>query len=329
MMRSRKFLFMAAAIASAVSVFSCAKVEDSTTVVKVEPITFGASFYKDEADRTVGNKTVIVPDVDADGNPVYKILWEKSDQIAVSGGTDPFVITPEIEEPSTSVNFYGEAAVADMYYAAYPYSALISWSGSTATMALPQIQSARLGSFASDLNISVSSTTAEEQNFQFHNVLGYLKFTIGEQSGQITDFAVSAIGKEKLSGRFAVDCSNAEPALVADAGANITVAVSSEQPLAQGDYYLAMFPGTYAQGLRFIVNGPDGIASKIIKPEGGLKLERGRVNTLGTIKVESWKELGESGFDVEFLEDYFAEDNFGGEGEDMEGFGPEDSFEFN
>lgn len=279
MMRSRKFLFMAAAIASAVSVFSCAKVEDSTTVVKVEPITFGASFYNEDDSREHQNKTVL----DQTG---YKILWENSDQIAVSGGTDPFVITPEIEEPSTSVNFRGEAAVADRYYAAYPYSALRSWNGSTATMALPQIQSARLGSFASDLNISVSSTTAEDRNFQFHHVLGYLKFTIGEQTGEITEFVVSAIGKEKLTGRFTVDCSTEIPVLVADANANTSAAISSETPLKPGDYYLAMFPGTYEQGLRFIVKGPKGVATKTLSKK--LVLERGKVNTLGTINVTNW-----------------------------------------
>ena len=281
MMRSRKFLFMAAAIASAMSVFSCAKVEDTTSEVLVEPITFGASFYKEDDSQVDQNKTVL--DQSQSG---YKILWENSDQIAVSGGTTPFVITPEIEEPSPSVNFRGEAAVADMYYAAYPYSALRSWNGETATMALPQIQPARLGSFASDLNISVSSTTASECNFQFHNVLGYLKFTIGEQTGEVTEFVVSAIGKEKLTGRFTVDCSSDAPVVVADANANTSAAISSETPLQPGDYYLALFPGTYTQGLRFIVKGPNGVATKALNQE--LKLERGKVNTLGTINVTNW-----------------------------------------
>ena len=286
MMKSRKYVFIAAAIASAMSVFSCVKVEDSTVEVQVNPITFGASFYNDEADRTVGNKTVIVPGVDAESKPVYHILWENEDQIAVSGGTNPFVIDPVIEEPSSSVMFRGEAAVADMYYAAYPYSALRSWDGSNATMALPQIQSARPGSFASDLNISVSSTTAEDRNFQFHNVLGYLKFTIGEQTGEITEFVVSAIGKEKLTGRFTVDCSSEAPVVSADANANTSAAISSETPLAPGDYYLALFPGTYTQGLRFIVKGPKGVATKALTKE--LKLERGKINTLGTINVTNW-----------------------------------------
>ena len=283
MMRSRKFLFMAAAIASAMSVFSCAKVEDSSNAVKIETITFGASFYKEDDSQVDQNKTVL--DQSQAG---YKILWENSDQIAVSGGTAPFVIEPAIEEPSASVMFKGEAAVADMYYAAYPYSALRAWNGPNATMALPQIQLARLGSFASDLNISVSSTTASECNFQFHNVLGYLKFTIGEQTGEITEFVVSAIGKEKLTGRFTVDCSSDAPVLVADANANTSAAISSETPLKPGDYYLAMFPGTYEQGLRFIVQGPNGVATKELKPAGGLKLERGKVNTLGTINITNW-----------------------------------------
>jgi len=272
---------MAAAIASAVSVFSCSKVEDSTSAVKLEPITFGASFCKEDDGRKEQSRTVLDPTQDE-----YRVLWENTDRIAVSGGADPFVIDPAIEEPSPSVVFRGEAAVADVYYAAYPYSALKSWNGAAATMVLPQIQPARTGSFASDLNMAVSSTDAQERNFQFHNVLGYLKFTVGEQTGEITEFVVSAIGKEKLTGRFSVDCSSAEPVLVADANANTSAAVSSETALVPGDYYLAIFPGTYTQGLRFIVKGPKGVATKVIDQE--LKLERGKVNTLGSINVTSW-----------------------------------------
>ena len=320
MMRTRKFIFMAAAIASAMSVFSCAKVED--TITKVEAITFGASFYNDEDSHKESNKTVIEQTESA-----YKILWEGSDQIAVSGATEAFVITPAITEPSASVTFTGEAVEAPVYYGAYPFSALKAWNGANATMELQKSQPARKGSFASDVNISVSATSADTRNFQFHNVLGYLKFTIGEQSGQITDFAVIAIGQEKLSGEFTVDCSDAEPKLVATADANIFAALSSKEPLAPGDYYLAMFPGTYAKGLWFVVKGPDGVASKMLQPEEGLKLERGKVNTLGTINIENWLTSGPV-FDAEFGEGFADEDIFGSDG-NMEGFGPEDSFEFN
>ena len=269
-MRISKFLLSAAAVAAAMAVFSCVKVEET---VRVESISFGASFSQED------HKTIL----DETG---FKVLWEGSDQIAVSGGTDPFVIEPAIAEPLAAVRFKGEAAVADIYYGAYPFSALKAWNGSTATMSLQQIQPARKGSFASDLNISVSSTDAATRNFQFHNVLGYLKFTIGENTGDVTEFVVSSIGGEKLSGKFTVDCSSETPELVADSYANTSAAISSEQPLAPGDYYLALFPGTYADGLKFIVKGPNGVATKALNQE--LTLQRGKVNTLGTINVTNW-----------------------------------------
>lgn len=269
-MRTSKFLLSAAAVAAAMAVFSCVKVEET---VRVESISFGASFSPED------HKTIL----DETG---FKVLWESSDQIAVSGGTDPFVIEPAIAEPLAAVRFKGEAAVADIYYGAYPFSALKAWNGSTATMSLQQIQPARKGSFASDLNISVSSTDAATRNFQFHNVLGYLKFTIGENTGDVTELLVSSIGGEKLSGKFTVDCSSATPELVADSYANTSAAISSEQPLAPGDYYLALFPGTYADGLKFIVKGPNGVATKALNQK--LTLQRGKVNTLGTINVTNW-----------------------------------------
>lgn len=269
-MRTSKFLLSAAAVAAAMAVFSCVKVEET---VRVESISFGASFSPED------HKTIL----DETG---FKVLWEGSDQIAVSGGTDPFVIEPAIAEPLAAVRFKGEAAVADIYYGAYPFSALKAWNGSTATMSLQQIQSARKGSFASDLNISVSSTDAATRNFQFHNVLGYLKFTIGENTGDVTELVVSSIGGEKLSGKFTVDCSSETPELVADSYANTSAAISSEQPLAPGDYYLALFPGTYADGLKFIVKGPNGVATKALNQK--LTLKRGKVNTLGTINVTNW-----------------------------------------
>lgn len=269
-MRTSKFLLSAAAVAAAMAVFSCVKVEET---VRVESISFGASFSPED------HKTIL----DETG---FKVLWEGSDQIAVSGGTDPFVIEPAIAEPLAAVRFKGEAAVADIYYGAYPFSALKAWNGSTATMSLQQIQPARMGSFASDLNISVSSTDAATRNFQFHNVLGYLKFTIGENTGEVTELVVSSIGGEKLSGKFIVDCSSETPKLVADSYANTSAAISSEQPLAPGDYYLALFPGTYADGLKFIAKGPNGVATKALNQK--LTLQRGKVNTLGTINVTNW-----------------------------------------
>jgi hypothetical protein len=309
-MRISKFLLVAVAVAASVSVFSCARPEDPTVEIQVEPIAFGASFFSEEA-PDAQNRTVL-------GDNGLSVLWEKNDKIAVSGGSAAFVIDPEIDEPTASVTFKGEAQVADVYYGAYPFSALQSWNGNIATMNLMEMQPARTGSFASDLNISVSKTDAAARVFQFHNVLGYLNFTIGEGSGEILEFKVSTIGGEKLSGKFTVDCGSAAPVLTAASDANTYAAISSATPLAHGNYYVALFPGTYRSGLKFTIKGTKGTAEKVIAQE--LILDRGKINTMGTIK---WN------ISADFGDDFTGEDNFGDGDGDMEGFGPEDSFEFN
>lgn len=274
-MKNSLYMFMA--VASAMVLSACS--EKQETPAGVVPLSFGASCDYDDV------KTIL-------GDDGHAVLWEASDQIGVSGGTGAFEIKPSISVPQSKVTFTGEAAQAEVYYGVYPYSALSGWNGSVASMNLMQVQPARKGSFAAGLNISVASTAAAEMNLQFRNVLGYLKFTVGEASGGITKVIVSSVGGEKLSGEFTVDCSDPLK-LVPGSGEQTysSVAISSEESLAQGDYYIAMFPGTYSKGLKFAVYGPQGVATKVIladKSGNPLKLERGKVNSLGTIDVTKW-----------------------------------------
>lgn len=263
---------------SVMALSACSRKQESPVVAV--PVSFGASFESEEV------KTVL-------GSDGHQVLWEPDDKIAVSGGSGAFEIKPVISGAEPTVNFSGEAARSEVYYGAYPFSAWSEWDGSVASMSLKQIQSARAGSFTSEQNILVSSTTDDEMDFQFRTVLGYLKFTVGEATGDITQVIVSSVGGEKLSGEFVVDCKSVAPELVPGSGERTytSAAISSDRPLAQGDYYIAMFPGTYSKGLEFIVHGPDGVATKIVAADASgnpLKLERGKVNRLGTIDVTKW-----------------------------------------
>lgn len=252
-------------------------------------MTFGASYGSDDA------RTVLADAV--------RIHWENGDRIYVSGAEEPFVTT--LSEPSPEAEFKGEAPVAQTYYAVYPYSAVSDYAEELILGSLPAFQNARKGSFDPSANISVSSTADQSRNFAFHHVVGYLKFTVGANSGNITSLTVQALGGEPLSGSFYVDCTETAPEIVADEALPY-VKLLSETGLEAGDYYIAMFPGVYSEGLSFTFEGPDGVAVKTIAQP--LELERGKINTLGTVSGLEW-DNGEAYY-VEVAESY---DDWSGE----------------
>ena len=213
-----------------------------------------------------------------------KVYWVKDDEISVSGADAPF--TTDIKEASPEAAFTGDAGLSDMYYAAYPASSVIEWAEEIAIMELPPYQAATNGSFAAGANLAVSSSSAEERTFQFHNVLGYLKFSIGESSGNITSLIVMSNAEEPLSGNFYVDCSEKMPVPDAEGNLKPYVVLYSDQVLQKGDYYIAMLPGTYAEGLELVFEGPDGMA--VINMNESMTLNAGLIKDLGTVSELEW-----------------------------------------
>lgn len=209
------------------------------------------------------------------------VNWLPGDQIAVSGAGEPF--TTDIDEPSNFTRFTGSAAQAPEYYAVYPYSLLKSWDGSVATIEIPQIQTAVKGTFADDLNISVASTSADDMSFRFHNVVGYVKFTITEESGSIKSVTVKRISGGSLSGEALVDCSSDTPEARAAVRTGQSVTLNSENALEPGNYYIAMLPGIYGSGLKFTFMNEDGLIATM-QTAPGLILSAGQIKNVGEIK---------------------------------------------
>jgi hypothetical protein len=135
------------------------------------------------------SKTVLT-----DGTKVY---WEEGDCISVCGAQAPF--TTDLKGTAAKAVFKGEVAVSENYYAAYPVSAVKEWSDDFLVMNLPRNQQAVKGTFASGLNLTVASATDTARHFQFHNVVGYAKFTVGEASGKITSVVIRTKGGEPVS----------------------------------------------------------------------------------------------------------------------------------
>lgn len=260
-------------VAAAAAMFmACAKENIITpSSQELSPLTFNAvaaGSVSDDATKTVLSENGL------------DVLWTAGDAISVCGAASAF--TSDLAEGSSAkTSFSGEALAADVYYAVYPYSAVSSWNGSTAVLELPAEQAPALNTFANGLGICYASTSAEDMAFRFEHLLGYVKFTIDENSGAVTTVNIATNGNEPLAGSFTVDLSSETPSASAS-GSMSHIVMKSETPLAPGNYYIAMLPGTYAQGLTVTFSNAEGqTASKSMNTS--LTLEAGQIQNIGTV----------------------------------------------
>ena len=260
-------------VAAAAAMFmACAK-ENIITPSSQElcPLTFNAVAAESASDDAT--KTVL------SGNGL-DVLWTAGDAISVCGAASAF--TSDLAEGSSAeTSFSGEALAADVYYAVYPYSAVSSWNGSTAVLELPAEQAPALNTFANGLGICYASTSAEDMAFRFEHLLGYVKFTIDENSGAVSSVKISANGGESLAGAFTVAFSDGIPSVAVTEGSD-EISMVADGAFPAGNYYFAMLPGTYAQGLTVTFSNAEGqTASKSMNTS--LTLEAGQIQNIGTV----------------------------------------------
>ena len=235
------------------------------------PLTFNAVAAESASDDAT--KTVL------SGNGL-DVLWTAGDAISVCGAASAF--TSDLAEgASAETSFSGEALAADVYYAVYPFSAVKTWNGSTVALELPAEQAPALNTFADGLSICYASTSAEDMAFRFEHLLGYVKFTIDENSGAVSSVKISANGGESLAGAFTVAFSNGIPSVAVTEGSD-EISMVADGAFPAGNYYFAMLPGTYAQGLTVTFSNAEGqTASKSMNTS--LTLEAGKIQNIGTV----------------------------------------------
>lgn len=267
---------------AALALSSCMKDEVADVVSgSLETITF-------EAAASAESKTTLV-----DGKKVY---WCSGDQISVAGAAAAFTNSLAEGETAAKTAFTGDVATADVYYSAYPYSAVVSWAGAVSTLKAPMRQTAVAGTFADGQNLAVASTTSQEKAFTFQNVLGYAAVTINV--ADVKSVYVTANGGEPLYGQVTVDCSAAVPAIgeTVSSGSH-TVTLTADETFATGTYYVALLPGTYSEGLTFDFVSADGrIATKSL--DGPIELKAGCINTVGTVAELTWTDPAEGASNV-------------------------------
>lgn len=260
-------------VAAAAAMFmACAKENIITpSSQELSPLTFNAvaaGSVSDDATKTVLSENGL------------DVLWTAGDAISVCGAASAF--TSDLAEGSSAeTSFSGEALAADVYYAVYPYSAVKTWNGSTVTLELPAEQAPALNTFANGLGICYASTSAEDMAFRFEHLLGYVKFTIDENSGAVSSVKISANGGESLAGAFTVAFSDGIPSVAVTEGSD-EISMVADGAFPAGNYYFAMLPGTYAQGLTVTFSNAEGqTASKSMNTS--LTLEAGQIQNIGTV----------------------------------------------
>lgn len=198
---------------------------------------FTASFDVADSD---GTRTELVA-----GNDVH---WIAGDAISIFDGlTNVQSIT---SDAGASAKFEVDLSNSGPYYALYPYNAdaVINGSGKITTTLLA-VQEAKAGSFADGVNICVART--ETSTLSFKNVLSYLKFRVPEAG--IKRVTLKGSDNETLAGRIqiAIDGSGIPSVFDIKNGANIVTLLppsGSSTFATDTDYYIAVLPGTLANG---------------------------------------------------------------------------------
>ena len=212
-----------------------------------------------------------------------QVWWNPRDAIMVNG--DVFYST--LKEPSPYSEFIGETTPTDEY-CAVASNVEVEYVDGVYSFSLSTYQSARKNNLP--IFFSTAKSEASNQCLHFNNMLGYIKFTIPEGGLPLSQVAVRTMGDEIIASRnVTVDFSGDEPELMLlddEFTWSFITLNSSTGNMESGDYYMALYPGTYSKGLEFTFNFKDGkgIVKRISQE---LSLESGTIKNIGVIS-DSW-----------------------------------------
>ena len=187
--------------------------------------------------------------------------WSEDDLIAVfDNSCHPFSIS---ECNGSSAIFEGEISsdFTGTLYAAYPYAAASSISGSNISMVLPSEQTVADGSAVDQAAMLSVAASSDGSSLYFRNVGGLVRFEI--KADDVVSVKLEGNNDEKFAGTLNVQTSTA---VAADGGTSSSVTVTSQSgaPLAPGIYYAVVAPVTFTKGITLTITNASGLtASKI------------------------------------------------------------------
>ncbi len=228
-----------------------------------------------------------------DGN---HIMWAVSDGIYLFDGTAPRAFTSDNGSVAATVNFEGNAVDAANYYSVYP-SGKISTVGGKKVIAtsIPTFQTATANTFAPKANVAVAYATSDPTGdgaLQFKNIGAVVKFKINASNTDVRKVHLDAIGGEDLSGAMNVTFESDGSFNTASipAKSESCVILESDTDLNPANtYYMAVKPGTYADGFKITLIRADG-SFRSINNTTSITLARNDLMDFGDLPaIPSWK----------------------------------------
>jgi hypothetical protein len=128
-------------------------------------------------------------------------------------------------------------------------------------------QTATLGTYHETYGYCAAKASDFTQPVKFKNLLPLLKFTVPASiDGRITKITVAGNDNEFVAGNMICDYTGDAPVVKVFSefkeeykykGGRTSVALTSDDGMAAGDYYLAIAPKTYSKGLKITVTYKD------------------------------------------------------------------------
>ncbi|MCR5561518.1 MAG: fimbrillin family protein [Bacteroidales bacterium] len=227
----KKYLPILAVIAALVA---CSKeiVSDEIQATPEEALTFTASMDKALTRTTLSDL----------GGGSYDIVWQTSDLIRVTDGTNNAVYKPTTAATQSSLSKYdGTEPTGPTFYAYYPNG---YYNTSTGVFTLPEIRSSySTGTFIGFPMYAQSDNT----DLHFKNVCGLLELTLSGASESDRFGKVVLRANEYLSGPMSIVADGgAYKAEITSGSKSVTVGMSTTKKLSDGIVvYLPLPAGTY------------------------------------------------------------------------------------
>ena len=216
------------------------------------------------------------------------VIWDEGDALSafsanaathtnnklecVSYGTNTASFSGQIESGTTS------------FYAVYPYGSLTYTDGVISGSSIPATQTATNGSFANGVSLAMAAGTRTPGNpdcgnLTFKNLCAVLSFTLPSDIDFANRIVVTSKSGAGMAGAVSIDC-----AKQIISGASASSVTLNGTFAGGGTYYVAVAPGTYADGFRFTITSDKG-NSYTRETTKTVPAEAGKIYPLGTLSL--------------------------------------------
>ena len=195
------------------------------------------------------------------------VWWTPGDEICIFYGTEPsgsrFVA--QNTEPAAKASFSGtisaftgmtEDGDFNYFWAVYPYSAAVSYDGTSVQATLTHEQTAIEGTFATNTLVTLAKSSG--LSLSFYHVCAGIRFQVTKPG--VKTVTLRGNNNEDIAGSFRVTMSEGDaprPTLpvITSGQKEISLSAAPGESLKVGaDYYLVLLPQTFSNGLTLTFN---------------------------------------------------------------------------